>query len=379
MGLTLTVSRLTKRFGEETAVTDLSFTVSPGELFAFLGPSGAGKSTTLNLIAGLEKPDSGDILADGQSILEVKSAQRDFAMVFESYALYPHFTVAENIAFPLRAPGRSEEYSESKINDMVLETCKMLEIEELLDRYPRELSGGQKQRVGLGRALARRPRLFLMDEPIAHLDAKLRHHMRGELKKLQEKLGVTTLLATPDYHEVVAMADRAAILSHGRIEQIGTPIELYNEPQNVIVANSIGDPPINLLDCVIEKKGDALSLVGDGFSITCGTALGEKITRQGTTDGLILGVRPNDMVLEKDSRKGLIETEVYVFEPLGGEAVATLSLGAKRIKVVCPWEERLKIGDKVAVNFSAENIHLFDKETGKALAGQASQNPQRKE
>jgi ABC-type sugar transport system ATPase subunit len=218
-----------------------------------------------------------------------------------------------------------------------------------------------------------------MDEPIAHLDAKLRHHMRGELKKLQEKLGVTTLLATPDYHEVVAMADRAAILSHGRIEQIGTPIELYSEPQNVIVANSIGDPPINLLDCVIEKKGDTLSLVGDGFSITCGTVLGEKIARQGTTDGLILGVRPNDMALEKDSRKGLIETEVYVFEPLGGEAVATLSLGAKRIKVVCPWEERLKIGDKVGVNFSAESIHLFDKDTGKALPGQASQNPQRKE
>ena len=218
MSVELIVQNLTKTFGEEIAVDNLNFAIDAGEFFAFLGPSGAGKSTTLNLIAGLEQPDSGDIWVNGQSILNVRAANRDFALVFESYALYPHFTVEQNLAFPLRSPARTEKFSQEKIQEVVYETAKILNIEELLQRYPKELSGGQKQRVGLGRALVRRPRLFLMDEPIAHLDAKLRHHMRGELKKLQSKMGITTLLATPDYHEIVAMADRAAILSHGQIE-----------------------------------------------------------------------------------------------------------------------------------------------------------------
>jgi len=367
MGLALAVTNLSKKFGEETAVEDLNFTVQPGELFAFLGPSGAGKSTTLNLIAGLEKPDSGSIEADGHSILEMKPAERDFAMVFESYALYPHFTVAENIAFPLKAQGRVEESSETQIIDRVRETGRLLEIEELLDRYPRELSGGQKQRVGLGRALIRRPRLFLMDEPIAHLDAKLRHHMRGELRKIQESLGTTTLLATPDYHEVVAMANRAAILSHGRIQQIGTPIELFKGPRNVIVAKAIGDPPINFLDCTIKKEGKNLFLVGDGFSMPCGKNLKERIAKGEAADGLTLGVRPHEMTIKKDDPNGVLDAEIYVFEPLGGEAVATLSLGAEQIKVVCPWEERLRIGEKVTVSFGQENIHLFSRDKGEAL------------
>jgi multiple sugar transport system ATP-binding protein len=369
MSIELVVKDLRKTFGEEVAVDNLNFSVQPGEFFAFLGPSGAGKSTTLNLIAGLEEPDSGDILVNGQSILDVRAANRDFALVFESYALYPHFTVAENMAFPLQAPARAEKYSQDQIRTRVQETAKILEIEELLQRYPKELSGGQKQRVGLGRALVRRPRLFLMDEPIAHLDAKLRHHMRGELKKLQSKMGITTLLATPDYHEVVAMADRAAILSHGHIEQIGSPIELFNNPLNMTVANALGDPPINLLDCTIEQQGDDFFFKGNGFEIRCNDAAGRRVTKQGLVDGVILGIRPYDLSLVRDGDGGLIETEVYIFEPLGAEAVATLTLGEGQLKVVCPWQEKLQIGENVRLDFSLDKVHLFDRKTGQALTG----------
>ena len=369
MSIELVVKNLTKTFGEEVAVDDLNFTVKAGEFFAFLGPSGAGKSTTLNLIAGLEAPDSGDILVNGQSILDVRSANRDFALVFESYALYPHFTVEENMAFPLRSPVRAANYSQDEIHKVVQETARVLDIEELLQRYPKELSGGQKQRVGLGRALVRRPLLFLMDEPIAHLDAKLRHHMRGELKKLQSKMVITTLLATPDYHEIVAMADRAAILSHGHIEQIGSPIELFNDPLNMTVANALGDPPINLLDCTIEQQGDDLFFKGSGFEIRCNDVAVQKVTKKGLTDGVILGIRPYDLSLVKDGDDGLIETEVYIFEPLGAEAVATLTLGEGQLKVVCPWQEKLQIGENVRLNLNLDKVHLFDRKTGDALTG----------
>jgi multiple sugar transport system ATP-binding protein len=369
MSIELVVKDLKKTFGEEVAVDDLNFSVQPGEFFAFLGPSGAGKSTTLNLIAGLEDPDSGDILVNGQSILDVRAANHDFALVFESYALYPHFTVAENMAFPLQSPARSGKYSQDQIRSRVQETAKILEIEELLQRYPKELSGGQKQRVGLGRALVRRPRLFLMDEPIAHLDAKLRHHMRGELKKLQSKMGITTLLATPDYHEIVAMADRAAILSHGQIEQIGSPIELFNNPLNMTVANALGDPPINLLDCTIRQQGDDFFLKGNGFEIRCNDAAVQKLAKQGIADGVTLGIRPYDLSLVRDGDGGLIETEVYIFEPLGAEAVATLTLGKGQLKVVCPWQEKLQIGENVRLDFSLDKVHLFDRKSGEALTG----------
>ena len=369
MSIELVIKNLTKAFGEEVAVDNLNFTVQAGEFFAFLGPSGAGKSTTLNLIAGLEEPDSGDILVSGQSILDVRAANRDFALVFESYALYPHFSVEENMAFPLRSPARAQKYSPDEIRARVRETAKILDIEELLQRYPKELSGGQKQRVGLGRALVRRPRLFLMDEPIAHLDAKLRHHMRGELKKLQSKMGITTILATPDYHEIVAMADRAAILSHGHIEQIGSPIELFNNPLNMTVANALGDPPINLLDCTIEQQGDDFFFKGNGFEIRCSNAAVQKVTKHGLTDGIILGIRPYDITLVRNEDRGLIETEVYIFEPLGAEAVATLTLGDGQLKVVCPWQDKLQIGENVRLDFSLDKVHLFDRKTGEALTG----------
>ena len=367
MSVEIKVPSLSKKFGSEYAVKDLEFNIQRGELFALLGPSGAGKTTTLNLIAGIEQPDSGDVLADGLSIKKMKSQEREFAMVFESYALYPHFTVAENMSFPLKAPSRKGQHTEEEIKAIVHDTARILEIEELLHRYPKELSGGQKQRVGLGRALVRRPKCFLMDEPIAHLDAKLRHHMRGELKKLQKRLGVTTLLATPDYNEVVAMADRAAVLSHGKIEQIGSPLELFKKPSNEIVANAIGDPPINIIRSRIIEESDSIYLRGEGFSIKATGSLKERILRCGSHDAIELGIRPGDIIVENEVAKGILEAEVYVFEPLGGEAIATFSVRGKRVKVTCSADRRLKIGQKVGLSFSLDNIHLFNAGTGEAL------------
>lgn len=367
MGIELTIEGITKTYGKVTAVSGLSFTVNSGELFALLGPSGAGKSTTVNLIAGIEKPDKGDIRVGGQSINELRPQERDFAMVFESYALYPHLTVGDNMAFPLRAPSRATRYTAAEIQTRVAETARMLEIGELLDRYPKELSGGQKQRVGLGRALVRDSELFLLDEPIAHLDAKLRHHMRGELKRLQKKSGRTTVLATPDYSEVVAMADRAAVLNHGVVEQIGTPIELFNRPVNVVVAQAIGDPPINLLDCDVANRDGCLHISGGGFSVQCSERLQAALRGMPEGVAISMGIRPSDITIEGGSGRGLIDGEVYVFEPLGGEAVATVSVAGKLVKVLCSWSSSFKIGDKVSLGFDLDTVHLFNLDTGRAL------------
>ncbi len=367
MGVELTLEGITKTYGKLTAVGELSFTVNSGELFALLGPSGAGKSTTINLIAGIETPDKGDIRVGGRSISHLRPQERDFAMVFESYALYPHLTVAANMAFPLRAPSRATKYSAAEIQKRVGETARMLEIHDLLQRYPKELSGGQKQRVGLGRALVRDSELFLLDEPIAHLDAKLRHHMRGELKRLQKKSGRTTVLGTPDYAEVVAMADRAAVLNQGVIEQIGTPIELFNHPANVVVAQAIGDPPINLLECEVVNREGCFHIRGSGFSVQCDERLAAALRKASAGTAIHLGIRPGEIGMQRGSGKGLIDGEIYVFEPLGGEAVATVTVEGKLVKVLSSWSQRYRIGEKVSLGFALDKVHVFEKDTGRAL------------
>jgi multiple sugar transport system ATP-binding protein len=261
--------------------------------------------------------------------------------------------------------------SAAEIKQKVIEVARTLEIEELLHRYPKELSGGQKQRVGLGRALVRDSGLFLLDEPIAHLDAKLRHHMRGELKRLQKKSGRTTVLATPDYAEAVAMADRAAVLDHGVVQQIGTPVELFNYPVNIVVARAIGDPPINLLSCEFQQSNGSPRLAGPGFSVECDSRLKSVIATEGHGADLVLGIRPGEIKIHRDPAQGLIPAEVYIFEPLGGEAVATLTVKDTHIKVLCAWEDKLAIGSKVSISFASEKVHLFDRKTGLALSGRS--------
>jgi len=367
MGITISAIDLTKKFKETVAVQNLNFSVKEGELFAFLGPPGAGKTTTLNLLAGILLPDEGDIKVGGKSILELKPQERDFAMVFESYALYPHLTVEQNIAFPLMSPMRSNQYSKGEIKEKVLNTAKMLGIDELLTRYPKELSGGQKQRVGVGRALIRDTELYLLDEPIAHLDAKLRHHMRGELKRLQKKSGRTTILATPDYNEVVAMADRAAILNNGEIQQIGTPLDLFNRPKNIITAASIGDPPINLFDFKLKTKDAKTNLVGDGFSIVVNEKLSYSLKRNSNDDSFVLGVRPGKIEVENDKNRALLSGEVYIFEPLGAQGILTVKIGEKLVKLRTDTNDRYEIGKNVYLSFKLNDSTVFHKETGEAI------------
>lgn len=361
----VTLRNVYKSFGKKAVLKDISFEVLPGELFAILGPSGAGKSTTLNIIAGLIDPTDGEILMDGVRINGVRPQDRDVAMVFESYALYPHFTVFDNIAFPLRAPKRRASYSEHDIRTLVKEVADFLEIGELLDRYPRALSGGQRQRVALGRALIRRPKVFLLDEPIAHLDAKLRHRMRIDIKSLQRKLGITMILATPDYKEAVAMADRVAVLANGTLQQVGTPFDLVSKPSNETVAKCLGEPAINLLPCMVKEEDYRICFAGEGFHLFPDAGL---LRRDSLPIGgeVRLGIWPSDIKVQRGG-KCLAKGEVYVFEPLGTEAIVTLQIGNQLVKAKCSIDTRFDIGEEVGIGFDWKRAHVFDVESGRRI------------
>jgi multiple sugar transport system ATP-binding protein len=246
--------------GKVQALQDLSLECEDGKFFCLLGPAGAGKTTTIKLIAGNEPVDRGSIFLDDTDVTNLEPKDRNIAVAYETYALYPHLTVRENLRFPLEAPIRKNEFSSSEKDTRVVEIANLLGIGELLERFPRQLSGGQRQRVALGRALVRNPKAYLLDEPIAHLDAKLRHRMRGELKRIQMDLGITTLYTTPDQLEALSLADHIAVINNGAIEQIGTPDEVYNKPANGFVARFVGDPPMNMLESNLD--GDQLILAG---------------------------------------------------------------------------------------------------------------------
>ncbi|HIE29898.1 TPA: ABC transporter ATP-binding protein, partial [Candidatus Poribacteria bacterium] len=247
------LENLTKRFGDVVAINDINLEVKDHEFMIILGPTGAGKTTTLRCIAGLEKPDEGEIYIDGQLVNDLTPAQRDVAFVFQEHILYPHLTVYENLAFPLKPRRMSKE----EIDKIVRQVAATLHIEHLLERNPNTLSGGETQRVGLGRAMVRHPRLFLMDEPLTNLDAKLRSEMRAELKWRHQQLGITTLYVTHDQVEAMSMADRVAVLNEGVLQQIGSPMDIYNRPANIFVAGFVGNPKMNLLNCTFEEKDKA--------------------------------------------------------------------------------------------------------------------------
>jgi len=245
---------VTKKFGKVVAVDRASLVVDDKEFFSLLGPSGCGKTTLLRIIAGLEFPDEGDVLIDDRVVTRLPPKDRDVAMVFQNYALYPHMTAFDNIAFPLAVRRRELNLSKDEIRKRVVEVARLLNIEELLKRYPSQLSGGEQQRVALARALVRRPKVWLLDEPLSNLDAKLRIIMRSELKKLQKTLGITTIYVTHDQVEAMSMADRIAVMNKGRVLQVGTPDELYHKPADTFVATFIGAPPMNLIPCVLEES-----------------------------------------------------------------------------------------------------------------------------
>lgn len=338
------VKELVKRFGNVTAVNKVSIDCRDGEFLVLLGPSGCGKTTILRTIAGLEEPTEGEIYIGKRLVNDLPPKDREIAMVFQNYALYPHMTVRDNMAFPLKMKKMKRE----EIDERVHRVAKMLEIEQFLDRKPKELSGGQRQRVALGRAIVRNPKVFLMDEPLSNLDAKLRTYMRAELKKLHERIKVTTIYVTHDQVEAMTMATRIALLKDGRLQQIGTPFEIYNNPANTFVGGFVGTPPMNF----IEGSARGKTFVAEGMECDLPSSV--------ELDKAILGIRPEDIAISED---GGIEGEVYVVEPLGYEQIVNVKVGGELIVVKTAPDMSVGVGERVKLLFNRGKIHLFDGET----------------
>lgn len=343
----LRLNNVTKRFGRIVAVNQLSLDVEQGEFLVLLGPSGCGKTTALRMIAGLETSDEGDIYIGERRVNDVLPKYRDVAMVFQSYALYPHMTVAQNIGYPLKLRGMSV----AERDEAVLKTAKQVHLDDLLDRYPRQLSGGQQQRVALARAIVRRPKAFLMDEPLSNLDAKLRGQMRAELKHLQHKLGVTTIYVTHDQIEAMTLASRVAVLSKGVLQQVDTPKNIYNNPANRFVAGFIGSPTMNFL------KGE----LKDGDFTSPGVRI-EKIG-QGTRKDVILGVRPEDLKII-DQGHAHMEVILFSVELTGDQTIVTAKLGDNYITVREDKDFDGIIDTPVQVQVNESKVFLFDAATG---------------
>ncbi|MFQ5821293.1 MAG: ABC transporter ATP-binding protein [Candidatus Heimdallarchaeota archaeon] len=356
------VKNLIKRFGKTIAVKNLNLNAKDGEFVVILGPSGCGKTTTLRCIAGLETPDEGEIWIGGTLVNYLSPRDRDVAMVFQSYALYPHMATYDNLAFPLKM----RKVPRRKIDVKVKKVAQMLGIRELLDRKPTQLSGGQQQRVALGAAIIREPKLFLMDEPLSNIDAKLRVHMRAEIKKLQKDLGVTTIYVTHDQIEAMSMADRIAVMDMGELQQVSSPDELYHNPATSFVAGFIGSPPMNLIDCsFIEKNGRAFLDAGE-FAIDV-SDLGYVLKTTAIGSELVLGVRPeNILILQGETKgKGDFIASVYAIEPLGLDTIATVRKGDKLLRIRAPSDFRASIGEEVGVLLDKQRVHIFDAKTGK--------------
>lgn len=372
---TVKLENVTKRFGEFIALDDITVDVHDEEFFVLLGQTGAGKTTTLRCIAGLDKPEEGGIYLGGVCVNDKTPAERDVAFVFQSHILYPHLTVYENMAFPLHPRRLSAEEIDRRVKDI----AQMLHIEHLLMRTPNQLSGGETQRVGLGRAMVRRPQVFLMDEPISNLDAKLRTEMRAEIRWRQRELGTTTFYVTHDQVEAMSMADRIAVLEAGKIQQLGTPTDIYNRPANLFVADFIGSPSMNCMPCHISSTKAQLQLalsgsVGANNSFSIQDARIAKIVNQAALNSeVVLGVHPEDVLVSHGAVPNAFQAEVYSVEPLGAETIVELTLGtdaagAPRIlKARTAPNFEANIGAPLYVTFVPERIHLFDKNTGAAL------------
>jgi len=334
---------VSKDFGGACVVDDLSLEIRDGEFVVLLGPSGCGKTTTLRMLAGLETVTSGEIYIGGERVNDVPTQHRDLAMVFQSYALYPHMTIAENIGYPLRV--RKIEKNERA--DRVNRVAAMLEIESLLDRKPRQLSGGERQRVALARAIVREPRAYLMDEPLSNLDARLRVQMRGELKRLQHQLGTTTIYVTHDQAEAMTLASRVAVMRKGRLQQFDTPMNIYNEPANRFVAEFVGSPSMNF----VEGRIDRATFVSDSLRVPLNTQLAGALT---------MGIRPEHIQVFAEPHDGAIAATVYVTELMGNETFVFLSVGENRLIARAPADFRADVESKVWLRLATERAHFFD-------------------
>ncbi len=356
---------VTKRFGDTIAVREMNLDVKDGELVVFLGPSGCGKTTTLRSIAGLEHPEEGDIFIDDVRVNHLRPADRDIAFVFQFYALYPHLTVYENIAFPLRAIKLDKQETDTRVRNV----ARILHIADHLDRKPSRLSGGEMQRVALGRAMVRRPKVFLMDEPLTNLDAKLRVEMRAELKHLQNKLGTTTIYVTHDQVEAMSLGDRIAVMKDGELQQIGPTEEVYHQPANLFVAGFMGSPPMNLLPVQLHQDGQ-LQIEHTPIKFPLLSEARRKI--RDAQQELILGIRPENISL--DHQHGDFEAPVHLVEPLGSDTLVDLLLGQSpesrelvlmKVRVLPTFQ--VHENQKLWMALGMEHIHLSDRKTGKIV------------
>ena len=345
------LKRITKRWGNFVGVDDQSLEINDKEFLVLLGPSGCGKTTTMRIIAGLEEPTEGEVWIGGRMVNDDLPKDRDVAMVFQNYGLYPHMTVFGNIAYPLKV----RKTEKSKIESMVLKAAETVELTELMERKPRELSGGQRQRVALARAIVRRPKAFLMDEPLSNLDAKLRVTMRAELKHLSHFLRITTVYVTHDQIEAMTLADRVAVMNHGRIQQLGSPNDIYNDPANLFVAGFIGSPAMNLLQGTVSEGA---------FSTTGGKAIASVPSSHNGT--AVLGVRAEDISVSPVD-EGDISGSVYATENTGESVLVTANLGAQRL--TCKGDRHLKveINESIGLKIRPDQIYLFDPDSGNRI------------
>lgn len=368
----LSIRAVSKSFGHKV-LSEIALEVKPGELLAITGPSGAGKTTLCRILAGLERPDAGSVWLGGRNLAGLGPGARRVALMFESYALYPHLSVRGNALSPLQAPGgRMAPAEAARRVDEVLE---LLEIRHLGERLPGALSGGQKQRVALARLLVQSPALYLLDEPISHLDAKLRHKLRGEIRRRLAGLPVPTIWVTPDGMEALSVGDRVAVIDQGRLEQLGTPEDIWLRPASARVAKLIGDPPMNLIEGDLVREGGALAFTRRELRLELGGALAAAAAKASGT-AVLLGVRPDDIAFTAPEAAGAVPAEIYSNEPFGKHAILTLDLGGLLVKAKTSMARAAELGEgpgqgigrRVGLTLAPDGLVLFDGASGRALA-----------
>jgi len=362
----VTLRNIVKRYDDTEAVRGIDLDIADKEFVVLVGPSGCGKSTTLRMIAGLEDISGGEISVDGEVVNDVPPKDRDMAMVFQNYALYPHMTVYQNMSFGLRL----KKYPKPEIDKRVQEAARILDITELLDRKPRQLSGGQRQRVAMGRAIVRNPKVFLFDEPLSNLDAKLRVQMRTEIKRVHQKVRTTTVYVTHDQIEAMTLADRVVVMNKGKIEQIGAPNFLYHSPATRFVAGFIGSPAMNFLPCKLEQAGDGLNVrLSDTISFAVPA---ERVPRYRSHVGqdLTFGIRPEHLTEAKSngaSNLGVFDAAIEVVEPMGNETMVFFSINGTEVSGRTDPNAGARVNETMKMAASLDNMHLIDNSSGRVL------------